>query len=414
MNFLSDVLRYMRQFLKTPSDTSISDAVLIDFLNRFWIMDVDARIQVFDLKTKYQFLTTPGQDQYNMPMYNFQTEEGGQNIGMYPIYQGFLAPAYINGIQINFSTLKNQFFQSWPNLVQQNFFVGQGNGTAGPYTFQIPISPNNTTPPNPPIQALLRGHVDIQGIISTGSVIDPPIGVTLPTSSVPPPEFLIPSTSIFPAVYFTTQDATGANLTIQDSGVLLSGNINYGLLMEPGPAPFGYNTLPNPTPLVPDSTYTTTQNTINYLTGVATNVYFPDVIPSGACINAICYYFQCGLPRSMLYYNNTITLRCPPDNQYLVEIDAYLSPCAFMNSAQALPYAYMGEYLALGAARKIMYSTGDAEQLAFYEPFFIEQERLVWKRSQRQFTSTRTPTIYMQDSNQNFNGGNSYGGYGGI
>lgn len=409
MNFLDNVLTYMRQFLKTPSNTSISDAILIDFLNRFWIMDVDARIQLFDLKTTYQFLTTPGQDQYNMPMYNFQTEEGGQSIGMYPIYQGFLAPAYINGIRINFSTLKNQFFQSWPNWVQQNMVVGMGNGSNGPYTFTIPISPNNTMPANPPIQALLRGHVDIQGIISTGVDVDPPQGTTLPNSAG---QFLIPSTSIFPAVYFTTQDATGANLSIQDSGVFLTGNVNYGLLMEPGTAPFGYNNLPDGGSLgVP---YATNQNTINYLTGVATNVYFPEAVPDGANINALCYYFQCGLPRSMLYYNNTITLRCPPDNQYLVQMDAYLSPCAFMNSAQALPYAYMAEYLALGAARKIMYSTGDKEQLAFYEPFFIEQERLVWKRSQRQFTSTRTPSLYMQDSNQNFNGYNNYGGWGGI
>jgi hypothetical protein len=404
MNFLSDCITYMRRILKTPSNASITDELLIDYINRFWINDVDARIQLFDLKTKYQFLTTPGVDQYNMPMYNFQTEQGGQSIGIYPLYQGFLSPAYVNGIQINFTTLKNQFFQSWPNWVQQNMIVATGNGTSGPYTFTIPISPNNTTPPNPPIQALLRGHVDIQGIISTGNDIDPPLGFDLDPN--------IPSTSIIPAVYFTTQDASGANLTIQDSGQFLSGNINYGLLMSPGTAPFGYQSLPNGGLLI--HPYATTQNTINYLTGVATNVYFPEAIPAGANINALCYYFQCGLPRSMLYYNNTITLRCPPDQSYLVEIDAYLSPCAFINSEQAIPYAYMSEYIALGSARKVLYDTGDKEQLQFYEPLFIEQERLVWKRSQRQFTSTRTPTIYMKDQNQGNNGFNSYGGWDGI
>jgi hypothetical protein len=409
MNFLSDVITYMRRILKTPSNTSITDDLLIDYINRFWINDVDARIQLFDLKTKYQFLTTPGVDQYNMPMYNFQSEQGGQSIGIYPIYQGFMSPAYVNGIQISFSTLKNQFFQSWPNWVQQNMIVATGNGTAGPYTFNIPISPNNTIPQNPPIQALLRGHVDIQGIIATGNDQDPPLGVTLPNNAG---TYLIPSTSIFPAVYFTTQDATGANLTIQDSGVFLPSNINYGLLMSPGLAPFGYSTLANGGAL--PNIYQTDQNTINYLTGVATNVYFPEIVPQGMYINALCYYFQCGLPRAMLYYNNVITLRSPPDRSYLVELEAYLSPCAFINSSQGIPYAYMSEYLALGAARKVLYDTGDKEQLQFYEPLFIEQERLVWKRSQRQFTATRTPTIYMQDSNQNFNGGNSYGGWGGV
>ena len=37
-------------------------------------MDVDARLQLFDLKTTYQFQTSPGVDQYNMPLYNIQTE----------------------------------------------------------------------------------------------------------------------------------------------------------------------------------------------------------------------------------------------------------------------------------------------------------------------------------------------------
>jgi hypothetical protein len=56
----------------------------------------------------------------------------------------------------------------------------------------------------------------------------------------------------------------------------------------------------------------------------------------------------------------------------------------------------MCEYIARGAARKILADTGDIEQFQFYEPFFIEQEQLVWKRSQRQFTATRTQTIFSE------------------
>ena len=79
---------------------------------------------------------------------------------------------------------------------------------------------------------------------------------------------------------------------------------------------------------------------------------------------------------------------------YLVEMDAYLTPAAFMNSSQSLPFAYMSEYVARGAARKILSDTADWDQFQAYEPLFIEQERLVWKRSQRIFTSQRTGTIY--------------------
>jgi len=87
-----------------------------------------------------------------------------------------------------------------------------------------------------------------------------------------------------------------------------------------------------------------------------------------------------------------------------------LSPAAFLNTTQAIPFGYMAEYIARGAARKILSDTGDMEQFQFYEPLFIEQERLVWKRSQRQFTSTRTESIYSQGFGQGAGFNNNYGG----
>ncbi len=395
MNLLSDILTYIRRIIKSPSNAVISDDLLIDYVNRFWIMDVDARIQLFDLKTTYQFQTSPGVDQYNMPLYSIQTQSGNQVIGMYPVYQGFIGPAYINGIQVSLQNDRNNFFNLWPNVVQQMVVVQQGDGTVGPYNFTFPIAPQNGTPLNPPIQAILRGHVDMAGIIATGNNIDPPLGTTLNLN--------IPSTSIYPSVYITANDNNGTNIVVQDSGQFLSSNPNYGLLMIPGTAPFGYS---------PFGTYNTTTNTINYLTGEV-NITFPVAIPAGINISAQCHYFQAGLPRSILFYNNTLTLRSPPDRQYLIELDAYLSPSAFLNTDQAIPFGYMAEYIARGAARKILSDTGDVEQFQFYEPLFREQELLVWKRSQRQFTSTRTQTIYSQGFNQGQSGFSNLGG-GGI
>lgn len=462
MNLLSDIITYIRRIIKSPSNSVISDNLIIDYINRFWMMDVDARMQLFDLKTKYQFQTTPGVDQYNMPLYDVQTE-GGQTVGSYPVYQGFLGPAYINGVQVFFQTQKSTFFNSYPNVAQYLQAVITGDGTAGPYIFNLPILPTST-PINPPINGILRGHVDITGIIATGSNIDPFFGSTLSnTGGV----VNIPSTSIYPAVYITSLDENGNNVIVQDSGQFLQINgINYqnvGLLMEPGTAPFGYSALPTGytsafaitgatqatqavltststflvgqqiqifgvvgmtelngntytvvavtpttvtinvdstgfTPYVSGGTATSTQNVINYLTGEVT-VIFPTAIPQGGNINVQCYFFQSGLPRSILYYNNTLTLRSPPAMQYLVELDAYLSPSAFLNTASAIPFGYMAEYIARGAARKILSDTGDIEQFQFYEPLFREQELLVWKRSQRQWTANRTETIYSQGLN---------------
>ncbi len=463
MNLLSDIITYIRRIIKSPSNTVISDELIIDYINRFWLMDVDARLQLFDLKTKYAFQTTPGVDQYNMPLYSVQTEPGMQTIEMFPVYQGFLEPAYVNGVQVPFHTQKKVFFNWFPNIVQNFTPVAVGNGSAGPYSFQLPILPT-TIPLNPPVTGILRGHVDITGIIAAGGGnVDPPVGTTFKTN--------IPTTSVNSCVYFTSTSSSGANVVVADSGQFLTSNVNYGLLMAPGAAPLGNTALPNnyvssftitaisqatqavvtanntlsagqtvvisgvngmtelngntytvvsatPTQatLNVDSTgftaYTSggtidsITNVINYLNGQVVNLFFPTAIPEGVNISAQCYYFQSALPRAILYYNNTLTLRSPPSQQWLVELDAYLTPAAFLNTSSAIPFGYMAEYIARGAARKILSDTGDLEQFQFYEPLFREQEMLVWKRSQRQWTATRTETIY---SNSGYNG--TWGNY---
>ena len=332
-----------------------------------------------------------------MPLYSLQTETTNptQVLGSFPVYQGFTGPATINGVQLGFYTQSSLFFNAFPSIPQSLQVVATGNGTTGPYTIQIPLIGPSTSV-NPPYNTLIRGHIDLTGIISTGINEDPPVvSATAALTSIP----AMPVTSVLSSVYFTSIDATGANIVVADSGQFLEGNINYGLLMQPGLAPYGNLPL--------TGGYTTSMNTINYQTGQAV-VTFPTAVPSGANISAQCQFYQCGLPRSVLFYNNTLTLRAPPALQYLVELDAYLSPAAFFNTASAIPFGYMAEYIARGAAQKILSDTGDVEQYMFYEPIFREQEMLVWKRSQRQWTSTRTMSIYSQ--------GNNFGmsGFGGV
>jgi|ERR1051326_711257 hypothetical protein len=401
MNVLDDVITYMRRILKTPSDQSITNSLLIDYINRFWINDVDARIQLFDLKKKYSFQTAPGIDRYNMPLYTVQVEgnvgDDQSNIYYYPVYQGFTDPCYVNGITMPLQTQKQAFFNAYPNWVQNLVAVGTGDGGAN-YDLQVPLLPT-TAPQNPPFNALMRGHIDISGIINYAKVsnqttpLDPPLVSDFDTN--------IPVTSVDPAIWITAIDAEGNNVVVTDSGQFLSSNINYGLLMKPGKAPFGNTAL--------SGGYSTSLNTVNYLTGTI-NVTFPVNIPSGNNINVQCYLFQSGIPRSLLFFDNVLTLRAPPAQQYLVELDGYLSPAAYLRTSDAIQFGYMSEYIARGAARKVLSDTGDLEQFQFYEPLFREQEILVWKRSQRQFTSTRTQTIYSQGSGQNLQSFNNVSG----
>lgn len=358
------------------------------------------------MKKKYQFVTTPGVDQYNMPFYNYQVEDYRANPGLlynYPVYQGLVGPAYINGINVPLHTQKSGFFNIWPNVVQQNQAIAFGDGINQRYDIQVPIiSPS--PPQNPPFNMLLRGHIDpsgLQSVVSGGVIQDPP---TIPSGSNSV-VYNVPTSSLDAKVFITTIGADGANIVITDSGQFLRFNQNYGCLIKQGQFPGNVDT-ENPSL---DNGYRTTLNTINYLTGHI-NVTFPQVIPAGNAINVNCYFFQSGLPRAMLFYDNVITLRNVPDKQYVVECDAYLTPAAYLNSNDAIQYGYMSEYIARGAARKILSDTGDQEQLNFYEPMFREQEILVWKRSQRQWTATRTQTIYSQGMSNGISANNSFSG----
>jgi hypothetical protein len=342
-------------------------------------MDVDARMQLFDLKTTYQFQTVPGICDYNMPLYGINgypnaDEPGGQPISYYPVYQGFLPPCYVNGIEVPFYTQRDSFWRTFPNYIQVLNPAGTGSGVAT-YTVTLPFFP------------AIPGHVDITGIIDAGTGQDPLVGSTLNTN--------VPYTSVYPGVWITAQDANGANMVIADSGQFLQGNEGYGLLMNATPGALGASL----------GTYSTTSNTVNYATGVV-NVTFPSPVGENVDIQVQCYFYEQGLPRAILFYNNCITIRPPSNIPYLVQLDAYLTPAAFLSTSTAIPFAYMSEYLARGAAQKILSDTGDWEQFAAYEPLLIQQERFVWKRSQRIWTSTRTQTIFSDfQGPQNWLGG---------
>ena len=383
MNLLQDVITYVRRIVKTQSDTGLTDNLIIDYINRFWTIDVDARIQLFDLKTTYRFQTSPGIDKYNMPLYSLQVQPGAQTISYYPVYQGFLDPCYVNGIQTSFHTMRDTFYNLWPNYLQVLNIAAVGTGIMDDvYTVNLPYFP------------AIPGHVDMAGIIASGQNVDPPISNNLLVPAGPPVapyngNSVIPNTSVYSGVFFNALNSVGANVVVQDSGQFLTGNQGYGLLMNQQAAPYGCSPLPGG--------YSATLNTVNYANGTAT-FSFPagTIIPLGNDISASCYFYNQGIPRAILYYNNVITVRPPPNpnTAYLIELDAYLTPAAFLSTSNAVPFAYMSEYIARGAARKILSDTGDVEQFNFYEPLFKEQETLVWKRSQRQFTANRIPTIF--------------------
>jgi hypothetical protein len=351
---VTEVILYVRRILKQPNPQDISDATIGDYLNRFYVYDVPARIQLFDLKTQFNLELTPNVDQYNAPITYLP---GGAVI---PTYNSYLTPAYIDGYQIVMQQSHDQWMKLFPNKVF-NQFQQNGTGVAGPYTFTIA---------QPPI---VQGHRD-QNLQPPGNTINPG-GLQ---------EGLLISN-----VYVTAIDVNGhLNVAQDDPQSATSGNLIQYDPLNPANAP-------------------SIVGTVNYITGAVT-VTFLYNIPTTSQINYQCIPYAAGRPQAVLFYDNTFTFRPIPDKPYVFAIDAYYNPAAFLNTTNAVVYRWMTEYLARGTARKILQDYGDVEQLQLYEPMFREQENFVLRRTTRQNSNVRVATIYQGQTSY------SPGAYNGI
>ena len=368
MTFLERVVALVRRYTKSASNSTLKPYTILDAIDRFCLIDMPARLELFEFKTTYQFVTTPGIASYNTPLVPVSDIEGTETIAPYPLYQGFIDPVVVNGTRIPLTTLKNQFTSQWGINLAPVEQVATGDGTTTTFAFSLPYAP------------IVAGHVNTSGILASNSAEDPIISNDL----IP-----IPSQCVSSSVFISYIDDNGFSQNFSDSGQFLNAGSDQellGLLMYRGGSLSSNISL---------NTYSATQNVVNYSSG---DVYitFPSAPPSGSPITVQLFEMAFGQPTACLFFDNTIMLYPPPDQPYTISLDAYLTPASFLSSPQAVPYAYMLEYIALGAALKLMNETGDVEQISLYKPLFIEAESNVYVRSQRTKTQTPSPTIYNQ------------------
>jgi len=134
---------------------------------------------------------------------------------------------------------------------------------------------------------------------------------------------------------------------------------------------------------------------INYVTGVGT-ITFANAIPTGNEITLISTPYAANRPQAVLFYDNVITLRPVPDKAYPVELNAFLTPAALLQSTSNPILKQWWQYLAYGAAKKIFEDSQDPEGVDQIMKGFKEQETLVLNRHIVQQTNERTSTIYTE------------------
>lgn len=336
---LSNVIVYVRRIIKTPSDQVISDDLIADYINRFYVLEMPERLQLFELARQYTFETVANRFEYQAP---FFLDQNGLSTGI-PQYQNFRPPCYCDGVQMGFFQNNEQFYNVYPELVLNEVPL-LGDGGVGPYDINLSRSP------------ILRGFTDDLG-------------------------------NLLPYVYITAQELDGTPMYVVDNGL-------GQLLQTDGSFQFGPNGPPQAPVLLAGST-------VDYVNGVITGIIFPEQVPADSPINLQTSPYSAGFPRIMLFYNNIFKLYPVPDRAYKVQIDAQITPAAFLTTESAVPFTYMAEYLARGAARKILSDNGDYDQFQFYEPLFREQENLVLRRTSRQRAVMRTPTIFSGQTQAN-------------
>jgi len=145
--------------------------------------------------------------------------------------------------------------------------------------------------------------------------------------------------------------------------------------------------------LVADGT-TTTIGTINYITGAVTVTTFGANIDSGETIKASYFPYVASRPSSVLFYDDTFKLRPVPDKAYKVVVEAYVKPTELLASSSSPELEQWWQFLAYGAAIKVLEDRQDTETLQNLLPIYDDQKQKVLHRTILQQTPERTSSIY--------------------
>lgn len=141
--------------------------------------------------------------------------------------------------------------------------------------------------------------------------------------------------------------------------------------------------------------------TIDYVTGEY-DLEFTSAPKDGESVYSSTIPYTANKPTSVLYFNDEFTLRPVPDRPYRVEVTVMQRPTELLTADQTPDLAQWWQYIALGAARKILQDRMDTEALSLLEPSFKEQQLLVLRSTTiMQQTQQQVSTIY--NSNLNLN-----------
>lgn len=326
------IRKKVRRLTASASESALSTDNIDQYINTFYSQDFAYGIKIDQMRSVYTFFTEPYRDRYPLDVnYN----------------QGVRAPVYVEGIQGSFFKDRQQFYNVWPRFPTL-FQPINGDGVTTFFTFTIP-------------GPFLSKEVVLGGIDASGSPIsvnDDGNGKLL--LQVPNPVVTVPP---YTDVYNASNAPTPAQIGSPIPGMHNQNTLNPGLnRTDTATTPFSVSI-----------------GNVNYVTGVI-NVNFPVAPASGTQMTLWVSQYQTGRPYNLLFWNNEFTIRPVPKLIHKVEVETFLTPVQFMETTDSPILNQWWQYIAIGAAIKVLEDRQDMEGVENLLVLFNRQESLILER----------------------------------
>lgn len=137
--------------------------------------------------------------------------------------------------------------------------------------------------------------------------------------------------------------------------------------------------------------------TINYITGAIT-VTFLNAPAQDEPVNVLFSGYQAARPNTVLFFDNKFFLRPVPDQSYQVKMEVFIRPTQLMQATDIPEMEQWWQWIAYGAAKKVLEDKNDIETIQTIMPEYKMQERLVLRRTLVELANQRAATIYTEQT----------------
>ena len=250
-------------------------------------------------------------------------------------------------------------FWNYDSEKQYDEILAAADGTEGPYSGTTSASPMLRSTYNNPIVETKSATTYEQGISNY------------------PPSFSVPNISRVQNILITANTASSAVIVSDDGGGNLIGDCISG--------------------------------TIDYNTGVVSNLVFTEIIPSGTSIYIRYVPVTQGYPYKILYTQSQFTLRPVPDQSYEVEITAYRKPSAALLGITSYTAPNLSgrpenfewwEILAFGIAKKLYQERLDMDGVQLMQMYMDDAIDKALTRTYAELGEKQAGTIYRNEASE--------------